>query len=77
MRDCSPLETISLKQKREERRFVDLRTILIFHCGNELFNQVLNFYFKLDDIVPKYRRIMKSFFLATIGITFFSNIKFA
>ena len=32
-----------LKWKRGERRFVDLRIILILHCGNEFLKEVLNF----------------------------------
>ena len=63
----------SLKRKREERRFVDLRIILILHCGNEFLKQVLNFCFKLDDIISRYRRTIKSFFLGTVGITFLEH----
>ena len=63
----------SLKQKREERWFVDLRIILILHCGNEFLKQVLNFRFKLDDNVPRYGSTIKSSFLGTVGITFFGT----
>ena len=72
-RDCNSLGITSLKQKREERRFVDLRIFLILHCGNEFFNQVLNFCFKLDDNVPRYGSTIKSSFLGTVGITFFGT----
>ena len=58
------------------RRLVDLRIILILHCGNEFLKQVLNFCFKLDAIVPRYGSIIKRYFLGTVGITFFRNIKF-
>ena len=47
------------------------RIILILHCGNEFLKQVLNFSFKLDDNVPRYGSIIKSFFLGTVEITFF------
>ena len=68
---------MSLKQKRGERRFVDLRIISILHCCHDLLREVLNFHFKLNDTVPKYRSIMmKSTFLGTVGITFFWNKKF-
>ena len=63
----------SLKRKREERRFVDLRIILILHCGNDFLKQVLNFRFKLDDNVPRYGSTIKSSFLGTVGITFFGT----
>ena len=72
-RDCNSLGITSLKQKREERRFVDLRIFLILHCGNEFLNQVLNFCFKLDDNVPRYGSTIKSSFLGTVGITFFGT----
>ena len=36
MRDCNSLEKTSLKRKREERRFVDIRIVLMLHCGSEL-----------------------------------------
>ena len=42
------------KRKREEGRFVDLRVILVLHCGNEFLKQVLNFCFKLDDNFPRW-----------------------
>ena len=32
--DCNSLGITYLKRKRKERRFADLRTILILHCGN-------------------------------------------
>ena len=64
---------ISLKRKREERRFADLRIILILHCGNEFLKQVLNFRFKLDDNVPRYGSTIKSSFLGTVAITFFGT----
>ena len=63
------LEITFLKRKREERRFVDLRIILILRCGNEFLKQFLNFRFKLDDNVPWYGSTIKSFFLGTLGIT--------
>ena len=56
----------SLKQKREYRRFVDLRIILILHCGNEVLKQVLNFHFKLDGNVPRCGSTIKSFLLETV-----------
>ena len=71
--DCNSLGITSLKRKREERQFVDLRIILILHCGNEFLMQVLNFRFKLDDNVPSYGSTIKSFFLGTVGITFFET----
>ena len=52
--ECNSLGITSLKRNREDRQFVDLRIILILHCGNECLKQVLNFYFKLDDNVPRY-----------------------
>ena len=73
MWDCNSLAITSLKQKREERRFVDLRIILTLHCGNEFLKQVLNFPFKLDGIVPRYGSTIKSSFLETVGITFFGT----
>ena len=63
------LEITFLKRKREERRFVDLRIILILRCGNEFLKQFLNFRFKLDDNVPWYGSTIKSSFLGTLGIT--------
>ena len=60
----------SLKRKREERRFVDLRIILKLHCGKEFFKQVLNFRFKSNDNVPRHESTIKSSFLGTVGITF-------
>ena len=66
----------SLQWKREERPFVDLRIILMLHCGNEILKQILNFFFKLDDIVPRYGSTIKSSYLGTVGITFFRNLKF-
>ena len=63
----------SLKRKREEKRFVDLKIVLILHCGNEFLKQVLNFYFKLDDNVPRYGSTIKNSFLGTVGITFFGT----
>ena len=68
--DCNSLGITSLKGKREERQFVDLRIILILHCGNEFFKQVLHFCFKSDDNVPRYGSSIKSSFLGTVGITF-------
>ena len=72
-RKVNSLVITSLKQKREERRFADLRIILMLHCGNEFLMQVLNFHFKLDDIIPRYGSIIKSSFLGTVGITFFGT----
>ena len=69
--DCNSLEITSLKRKREERRFVDLRIVLILQCGNEFLKQVLNFHFKLDDNVPRYGSTTKSSFLGTVETTFF------
>ena len=71
--DCNSLGITSLKRKREERRFVDLRIILILHYGNEFLKQMLNFCFKLDDNIPRYGSIIKSSFLGTVGITFFGT----
>ena len=48
----------------------------MLHCGNEILKQILNFFFKLDDIVPRYGSTIKSSFLGTVGITFFRNLKF-
>ena len=59
-----------MKGKREERQFVDLRIILILHCGNEFFKHVLDFCFKSDDNVSRYGNSIKSSFLGTVGITF-------
>ena len=67
---CNSLGITSLKQKREERWFVDLRIILILHCGNEFLKQVLNFCFKLDDNVPRYG---STIILGTVAITFFGT----
>ena len=69
--DCNSLGITSLKRKREERRFVDLRIILLLDCGNEFLKQVLNVPFKLDDNVPRYESTIKSSFLGSVGITFF------
>ena len=71
--DCNSLGITSLKQKREERRFVHLRIILILPCGNKFLKQVLNFCSELDDNVPRYGSTMKSYFLGTVGITFFGR----
>ena len=71
--DSNSLEITSLKRKREERRFVNLRFILILHCGNEFLKQVFNFCFKLDDNVLGYGSTTKSYFLGTVGITFFGT----
>ena len=68
--DGNSLGITSFKCKREERRFVDLRIILILDCGNEFLKQVLNFHFKFDSIVPRYGNITKRSFLGTSGITF-------
>ena len=35
--ETNSLGVTSLKWKREERGFVDLKIILILHCGNEFF----------------------------------------
>ena len=59
MRDCNSLAITSLKRKGGKRRFVDLRIILMLHCGNEFLKQVLNFCFKLDDILPRYGSTIK------------------
>ena len=48
----------------------------MLHCGNEILKQILNFFFKLDDIVPRYGSTIKSSFLGTVGITFLRNLKF-
>ena len=45
----------------------------MLHCGNEILKQILNFFFKLDDIVPRYGSTIKSSFLGTVGITFFGT----
>ena len=71
--DCNSSGITFLKWKREERRFVDLGIILTLHCGNELLKQVLNFHFKFDDNVSRYGSTIKSFFLKTVGITFFGT----
>ena len=69
MRDCKSLGITSLKRKREERRFVDLRIILIFRCGDQFFKQLpaLNWMTSF----PKYGSTIKNSLLGTIGITFF------
>ena len=51
-----------LKRKREERRSVDLRIILMLPCSNEFLKQVLNFDFNMDDNVPRYGSTIKSSF---------------
>ena len=71
--DCNSLGITYLKRKREERRFVDLRIILLLDCGNEFLKQVLNVSFKLDDNVPRYESTIKSSFLGSVGITFFGT----
>ena len=71
--DSNSLGVKSLKRKREERLFAHIRIILILHCGNEFFKQVLSFRFKLDDKVPTYESTIKSFFLGTVRITFFGT----
>ena len=45
----------------------------MLHCGNEFLKQVLNFYFKLDDIVPRYGNTIKNSFLEKTGMTFFGT----
>ena len=45
----------------------------MLHCGNSFLKQVLDFRFKLDDIVPRYEKSIKSSFLGTVGITFFNH----
>ena len=70
MRDFNPLATLSLKREREKRRFVGLRIILKFYYGNKFLNQVLNFYIKLGDVVPRYVSIIISSFLGTVRTTF-------
>ena len=62
-----------IKWKRQEKRFVNLRIILILHCGNEFLKEVLHFCFKLDDKVPRYGSAIKRSFLGTVGITFFGT----
>ena len=68
--DCNSLGITSLKRKREERRFVDLRIILMLDCGNQFLKQVLNFCCKLDDNVPRYGSTINNSFLGAVGITF-------
>ena len=70
---CNCFGRTSLKWKKEERRYVDFRIILVFHCGNEYLKQVFIFCFKLDDIVPRMENTTKSSFLETVGITFFGT----
>ena len=67
------LAITSLKRKIEERRFIDLKMFLMLHCGNEFLKQVLNFYFKLDGIVPRYGNTIKNSFLEKAGMTFFGT----
>ena len=50
---------------------MDLSIILMSHCVNEFLKKVLNFRFKLDDIVPRYGSTIKSSFLGTVEIVFF------
>ena len=45
----------------------------MLHCGIEFLKQVLNFCFKLDDIVPRYGSTIKSSFLGTVVITIFGR----
>ena len=73
MSDCISLGRISSKWKREKRLFVDLRIILMLHCGNELLKQVPYFYFNLNQIVLRYGSTIKSSFLGTVGITCFGR----
>ena len=70
MRDFNSLATSSLKREREKRQFVGLTIILIFYYGKKFLNQVLNFYIKLGDVVPRYGSIMISSFLGRVRITF-------
>ena len=46
---------------------------VILHCGNEFLKQVLNFFFKVGDMFPKYGSIFKSYFLVIVGITCFGT----
>ena len=50
MWDGNSLGTTSFKQKREKRWFVDLRIILMSHCGNEFlkefFRNSWNYFFR-------------------------------
>ena len=71
--DCNSYGITSLKRKRKERWFVDLRIILILHCSNEFLKQVLNFHFKSDDGIPRYGSTINSSFLGKVGITFFGT----
>ena len=41
--DCNSLGVTSLKRKREERQFVDLRIMLILHSSNEFLKHSLFF----------------------------------
>ena len=68
MWNCSSLRMTSLKRKREERRFVDIRIILLLHCGGEFLKQVLNFCFKVDGNVPRYGSTIKWFFSGTSSL---------
>lgn len=49
--------------------FVELGIALILPWGDEFSKHVLNFCFKLDEIVPGYGSIVKKSFLGTAGIT--------
>ena len=42
----------------------------MLHFGNWFLKQVLNFHFKLDDIVPRYGSFRKSSFLGTVESLF-------
>ena len=63
---CNSLGVVSLKRKREERRFVDSNIVLMLHCCNGFLKQVLNICFKLDDFVPRNGSTIKSFFLRAV-----------
>ena len=69
MWDCVFLGIASLKQKREERWFDDLRIFLMLLCGNESLKQVPNFCFKFDDIIPRYGSTIRSSFLGAVEIS--------
>ena len=61
MWECDSLGVTFLKQKKDERRFVDLRITLILHSRNKCLKQVLNF-LKLDNIVPRYGSFIRTSF---------------
>ena len=62
---------MSLKLKKEESRFVDLKIILRLQAGNDFAKMECNFRLRLDGIVPNYGSMVNASFLGAVQHTFF------